>query len=170
MDTLLRSLVSLVVRYEKVFRHGDEPDGSEEECEGDGLGHDAHDVFSYQFLLLQPISTILTISQFPIVLGGTHIGREVIAILPICRAEDPIYASKDQEGGSRRNPPKGFFRFIEPLGFSEDEPHHDIGGEDGDEKDTLTDDSKMLASLDLWYGSRIGELFWCGSAQTSSDH
>ena len=63
VKTLFWSLVPLVVRYEEVFRHGDQPNGSKEECERYSFSHDAHDIFSYQLLLLQSISTILRISS-----------------------------------------------------------------------------------------------------------
>jgi hypothetical protein len=76
VDTLFRSLVPLVVWYEEVFRHGDQPNGSKEKCERDRLGHDAHDIFSYQLFLLQSILTILVISsRFDSVKGLTLVGR-----------------------------------------------------------------------------------------------
>lgn len=90
--------------------------------------------------------------------------------MPVCGTKDPINTSQDQERSSSDNPPKSLFRLVEPLGFSENDSDHDIGGKNGDKENTLSDNSKVLAGLDSRYGSWIGESFRSGSSQAASDH
>ena len=83
--------------------------------------------------------------------------------MPICGTQNPVDTSQDKEWGGSSDPPKGFFRLLEPLSFSTDNAHHDVRGEDRDKEDTLAYNSETLAGTNPRNGPWIGEFFGGGS-------
>lgn len=73
--------------------------------------------------------------------GGTHVGREVIAVLPVGCRHDPVRPSDNEERCSSGKPPERFLVLAESLCLAHDPREEDIRGNDGDKEEALTDDS-----------------------------
>lgn len=102
--------------------------------------------------------------------GPAHVGRKVIAKLPVGGTDDAIRPAEDEEGCSGSEPPEGFLVLSQSVGLAGDPSEENKGGDNGGKKETLADDTQILAGLDAWDGSRVGELFARRVRQTASHH